>query len=414
MARSPSALSPSRSAFALLALGSLLACSDGSNPTPAPGPPAAIQVSPPFRSLTHLDETATLSAVVTDAAGTVLSDAVVAWISADAAVVSVDAQGTVTARGFGAASVTASVGSVSRSVSVTVTGEPDLAFLEGGWTVQAEVAPPGVASDGTVSVRPDQGGALRIVQSGTRDGAPVQAVALAMPFFNTGRWYLARVDGARGRYGVFDGTVAPGRIELSSGSRLGGAMRERVVLSEFRASSFRWVVEGSDDGGATWSRVEDAVWTRTGSNPVPDDLDTPSVACADADHRAFDFWRGNWTVTVPSGGVAGTNLVHLVAGCGVQENWRDAGSGGGVSLNGFDPVSERWGQFYVASTGGVLELWGTAGDDSMTLLGPQFGNPSVTDRIVWTRLADGRVRQRWDADAGGGWTLVFDGTYSPR
>ncbi len=405
---------PAGGFLALLVAGGLVACSSGANPTPAPGPPAAIQVSPPFRSLVHLDETATLSAVVTDASGTVLPDAAVAWASGDPSVVSVDAQGTVTARGFGSSSVTASVGSVSRSVSVTVTGETDLTFLEGGWTLEADVAPPGVASDGTVSVRRDQGDALRIVQSGTRDGAPVQSVALVMPLFNTGRWLLARVDGARGRYGVFDGTVAPGRIELGSGSRLGAGTEERVVLSEFRAASFRWTVEGSTDGGATWSTVEDAVWTRSASNPVPDDLDTPSAACADADHRAFDFWQGNWTVTVPSGGVAGTNLVHLVAGCGVQENWRDAGSGGGVSLNGFDPVSQRWGQFYVASTGGVIELWGTADENSMTLLGPQFGNPSVTDRVVWTRLADGRVRQRWDANAGAGWTLVFDGTYSPR
>lgn len=404
---------PARLGVALAAIAAC-GCSSGTDPIPAPGPPAAVQVSPTARTLVHLDETAPFSAVVTDADGTVVPDIAVTWESGDESIATVDASGTVTAHGFGVASITAHAGALSRSATVTITGESDPTFLEGSWTVDATEAPPGVDDAATVWVGRDQGGALRVVWTGSQNNVPVQAVALVAPRGGTNRWYAARVDGVRGRYAVYDGVVERGRIELGTGPRFGGSNEERIVLSEFRATSFRWTLESSDDAGVTWATVEDAIWSRAAASSAPADLTTPSAACLDPERRAFDFWEGDWTVRVPSGGVAGTNLIHLVGGCGIQENWRDAGSGGGVSLNGYDPVSDRWGQFYFASTGGMIEIWGTSGANSMTLEGPQFGNASVTDRVVWTLLDDGRVRQKWDANAGGGWNLVFDGYYSRR
>ena len=40
----------------------------------------------------------------------------------------------------------------------------------------------------------------------------------------------------------------------------------------------------------------------------------------------------------------------------------------------------------------------------------------IINRITWTPLEDGRVRQRWQASGDGGetWTEVFDGYYQRK
>ena len=44
----------------------------------------------------------------------------------------------------------------------------------------------------------------------------------------------------------------------------------------------------------------------------------------------------------------------------------------------------------------------------------QSGGKHLLERITWTPLSDGSVRQLWEqsADAGAKWTIVFDGRYT--
>jgi hypothetical protein len=44
------------------------------------------------------------------------------------------------------------------------------------------------------------------------------------------------------------------------------------------------------------------------------------------------------------------------------------------------------------------------------------GDAQNVQRISWTRLEDGRVRQLWEATTDGGktWTIAFDGLYKRR
>lgn len=62
------------------------------------------------------------------------------------------------------------------------------------------------------------------------------------------------------------------------------------------------------------------------------------------------------------------------------------------------------------SQGGVLRLAGRFDGTRMVLLGVQ---PPVHERIAWTPLPDGAVRQHWERseDDGKTWTTVFDGRY---
>ena len=100
------------------------ACGDETT-EPPPDPPraAAIAVSPDATGFTALGETAQLSAEVRDQNGQVMSGATVTWASSSAGVAAVDAAGLVTAVGNGSATITASIGTVSGSVAVTVAQE---------------------------------------------------------------------------------------------------------------------------------------------------------------------------------------------------------------------------------------------------------------------------------------------------
>lgn len=149
-----------------------------------------------------------------------------------------------------------------------------------------------------------------------------------------------------------------------------------------------------------------------------DPASTPAAiadSCEGEGHRAFDFWLGAWEVTV-DGELAGHNEVRRVAGgCGLLESWRSAGGGAGSSVNFYDPTDDRWHQVWVGSSGSRLRLEGGREGRSMVLSGERLGSDedTIRDRITWTPLEGGAVRQVWEvsADGGEGWRTVFDGVY---
>ena len=98
---------------------------DTTEPPPRPEPPrpAAITVTPAMAELTALGETVQLSAEVRDQNGQVMDGVTVTWASSAAAVAKVDAAGLVTAAGNGAATITATAGTVSGSAAMTVDQE---------------------------------------------------------------------------------------------------------------------------------------------------------------------------------------------------------------------------------------------------------------------------------------------------
>ncbi len=99
-------------------------------------------------------------------------------------------------------------------------------------------------------------------------------------------------------------------------------------------------------------------------------LDAPSPSpalppCAAPEYRQFDFWLGDWNVYGPDGSLAGTNdVTREFDGCVVQEHWVATGPPPqrGSSFNTWSPVSRRWHQTWVDSTGGFLLLDGELKD----------------------------------------------------
>jgi hypothetical protein len=145
---------------------------------------------------------------------------------------------------------------------------------------------------------------------------------------------------------------------------------------------------------------------------------TLAASCDGAEHRAFDFWIGNWVVRTPDGKVAGHNRIQReYGGCVLHERY-DTGRGySGESLNIYDAPRKVWHQTWVDSSGMLLLLEGGIADGKMVLQGQTVDADAKTTkhRITWTPGPDGSVRQLWQStDATGNWTVAFDGLYTKQ
>lgn len=152
------------------------------------------------------------------------------------------------------------------------------------------------------------------------------------------------------------------------------------------------------------------------TNPGPDTRPETAARCDGATFRQFDFWIGEWEVRNPAGEIVGHNEIRRVArGCGLLERWRGADGSRGTSVNTYDASRKKWTQRWVGD-GAALWLEGGMEDGSMVLSGTSPRSTPrgpVLDRISWTALPDGRVRQLWEVSADGGktWQAAFEGLY---
>lgn len=143
----------------------------------------------------------------------------------------------------------------------------------------------------------------------------------------------------------------------------------------------------------------------------------PAKPCSSSEYRQFDFWLGEWEVRGPKGNVAGTNRIEAIEnGCALEERWVGRGGVTGRSLNAYRPWTKTWHQTWVGSDGLVLLLEGRYENERMVLEGTSQVGGTVMNRITWSRLEGGKVRQLWEqsTDQGKTWTVSFDGTYSRR
>jgi hypothetical protein len=147
-------------------------------------------------------------------------------------------------------------------------------------------------------------------------------------------------------------------------------------------------------------------------------LAAPAGACGATEYRQFDFWVGNWTVTGrKTGKFAGTNNVTKPLGnCVVMEHWTGARGLRGSSFNTYDPGRRRWHQTWVDDSGTLLLLDGGMQSGSMVLTGASTASDGKTilNRVTWTPLSNGTVRQHWTISTDGGrtWSDAFDGIYT--
>lgn len=141
--------------------------------------------------------------------------------------------------------------------------------------------------------------------------------------------------------------------------------------------------------------------------------------CSDPEYRAFDFWVGEWDVWTErlrqGGGTPAKSKITLVeGGCVVQEEYSTSQGYSGRSLNWFDKRDGKWHQAWIDNQGApIIQVGGMQGE-SMVL--EAAGAEGARDRITWTPMEGGKVRQHWTRtkDGGKSWATVFDGMYHPR
>jgi hypothetical protein len=146
----------------------------------------------------------------------------------------------------------------------------------------------------------------------------------------------------------------------------------------------------------------------------------PKAACSAQEFRRFDFWLGQWDVTNtqapdPARPPAKSHITRLLDGCAILEEFDNAARGyAGKSLNFYSPLSHTWHQTWIDNQGGPLFLEG--GLDGKNMVLQDDGKGGAINRITWTPLDAGRVRQHWEISKDGGktWATSFDGLYTPR
>ena len=146
---------------------------------------------------------------------------------------------------------------------------------------------------------------------------------------------------------------------------------------------------------------------------------SPPPACTAPAFRQFDFWLGKWNVINPKNNKqSGTSEISRVSeGCAILEQWKAVSGTAGMSVNYYDPADRKWHQDWVGGDGTILHLRGELVGNAMILSGETKTSKDTTlNRITWTPLEGGRVKQEWviSSDNGRTWQISFVGVYEKQ
>lgn len=137
-------------------------------------------------------------------------------------------------------------------------------------------------------------------------------------------------------------------------------------------------------------------------------------------HNEFNFWIGEWNVYVNgTETLAGESKIEsILGGKTLVENYSAAnGQYKGTSLNTYNATEKRWEQYYTDNGGLVLHITGGISDGKMVLENTQnMSGVAVQNRISWTPMENGDVRQLWEQKNVGDekWNVAFDGIYKKK
>lgn len=136
---------------------------------------------------------------------------------------------------------------------------------------------------------------------------------------------------------------------------------------------------------------------------------------AKPEFRQFDFWIGEWLPRNVQGVTVGTSSIQLIlSSCIILENWETPVSAG-KSFNLYDTRDGKWHQTWVDNRGLMTHYVGGLVDGKMVLDSDSTtpAGQKVTNRMTFSKLADGNVRQHGESSTDGGktWTTTFDFTY---
>ncbi len=143
----------------------------------------------------------------------------------------------------------------------------------------------------------------------------------------------------------------------------------------------------------------------------------PHRPCNTPEFRQFDFWVGDWDVeSAAAPGTVSRNLItRIYDGCTVREEYTTP-----LRLCRHEPQFLRRAAQGLAPDldrqPGRRRCTSRAACRARDMVLRRLSDPINVQRITWTPLDDGRVRQHWESTTDGGksWTTAFDGIYTRR
>lgn len=150
------------------------------------------------------------------------------------------------------------------------------------------------------------------------------------------------------------------------------------------------------------------------------DVDRKIFPCKYTDQaRQFDFFIGEWDAYNPQGVKNGSSVIQSIAdGCGILENWSNAGNGGGKSINFYDKYTEKWYEYWIGGNGVPLRYSGIYKDGALRYEGEAYNQngKKVLSRLTFFNIDQNTVRQLAEnsSDDGKTWTTLYDFKYVRR
>ena len=161
-----------------------------------------------------------------------------------------------------------------------------------------------------------------------------------------------------------------------------------------------------------------AIGSAWAASPAPTVTPSPTPPCVAPEFRQFDFWFGHWNVIGPKGKQVGTSEVSPASeGCAIREQWTGGDGKSGMSLNYYDAAEGQWHQDWVGADDTILHLHSRIKDGAMVMNGSIKGSKGTyLNRITWTPLPAGKVKQEWaiSTDDGATWKTSFVGIYEKQ
>jgi hypothetical protein len=159
------------------------------------------------------------------------------------------------------------------------------------------------------------------------------------------------------------------------------------------------------------------------AKPGPTTPPAPAAkACASAEHRQFEFWVGDWDVTVRArqsptsetwGEAKGRQRIEsILGGCAIAEHFSAEGPQtpwAGKSYSSWQPAAGKWRQTWVDDQGGYIALTGGVEAGVMTLYGEPRPTPDgkqLQMRMVFLDVTPRWLRWEWQRSEDGWQTSV--------
>lgn len=142
----------------------------------------------------------------------------------------------------------------------------------------------------------------------------------------------------------------------------------------------------------------------------------PSKACTAPGFHQFDFWIGDWDLTVrarssPTSDQWGEARGHqhvesILSGCAIAEHFSAEGPGApwsGASYSSWQPQISAWRQTWVDDSGGFLVFRGGLEHGEMALYGEprEAGGVKFQMRMVFRNITPSSLRWEWQRSEDG-------------